>query len=171
MDVDWPEPGAPAVAPLPKLLEPKVGVVLLPTAVPAAAPKPPNVVVVPDVAAGLPNMGLVAAVAAGDPNTGPLLGWTDGVDAGLAAAPKLNAGVEDCSAGLDAPPVKLNADVAAPLAAPPAAAAAPKIDVVLAAPVVVACGAPKEPNVGGLSAVEVAADDPKLGITLAPTAG
>lgn len=84
----------------------------------------------------------------------------------MAAAPKLNAGEVDCSAGLGAPPVKLNADEAPPLAAP--AAAAPKIDVVLAAaPVVVAFGAPNEPNVTGLSAVAV---DPKLGITLAPAA-
>lgn len=77
----------------------------------------------------------------------------------MAAAPKLNAGVDCCSAGFEAP-VKLNADVAVPLAAP---AAAPKIeDVVDGA----ACAAaPNEPNVAGLSAVAV---DPKLGITLAP---
>lgn len=43
-------------------------------AVADAAPKPPNVLPVPDGAAavaGLPNMGL--AVAAGDPNTGAAL--------------------------------------------------------------------------------------------------
>lgn len=146
------------MAPLPKLLEPNVGVVLLPTAVAAEAPKPPNVVVVPDDAAGLPNMGLtVAADAAGDPNTGPLLVWAAGVGAGFAAALKLNAG-EDCSAGFEAP-VKLNADEAPPLAA------APKIDDVLPLVAEAGWGAPNEPNVAvvGLSAVA-----PKLGITLAP---
>lgn len=146
------------VAPLPKLLEPNVGVVLLPTAVAAEAPKPPNVVVVPDDAAGLPNMGLTAAAAdaAGDPNTGPLLVWAAGVGAGFAAALKLNAG-EDCSAGFEAP-VKLNADEAPPLAA------APKIDDVLPLVAGAGWGAPNEPNVAvvGLSAVA-----PKLGITLA----
>lgn len=163
---DWPKidgvaaAGPEDVGPLPKLLEPNVGVALLAT----APPKLPNVLlVVPDVAAGLPNMGL-AAVAAGDPNTGPLLVWVAGVGAGLAAAPKLNAGVADCSAGLDAPPVKLNADEAPPLAAP----AAPKIDVVLDDPVV---AAPNEPNVAGLSAAAVVAVEPKLGITLEPAAG
>lgn len=56
--------------------------------------------------------------------------------------------------------MKLNADVAVPLAAP---AAAPKIEVVVDG---AACAAaPNEPNVAGLSAVVV---DPKLGITLAP---
>lgn len=52
--------------------------------------------------------------------------------------------------------MKLNADVAVPLAAP---AAAPKIEVVVVG------AAPNEPNVAGLSAAAV---DPKLGITLAP---
>lgn len=78
----------------------------------------------------------------------------------MAAAPKLNAGV-DCSAGLEAP-VKQNADAEVPLAAP---AAAPKIDVVVDGAVCAA--APNEPNVAGLS---TAAVDPKLGITLAPAA-
>lgn len=56
--------------------------------------------------------------------------------------------------------MKLNADVAVPLAAP---AAAPKIEVVVDG---AACAAaPNEPNVAGLSVVVV---DPKLGITLAP---
>lgn len=78
----------------------------------------------------------------------------------MAAAPKLNADVDDCcSAGFEAP-VKLNADAAVPLAA------APKIDDVVDG-AVCAAAAPNEPNVDGLSAVAV---DPKLGITLAPAA-
>lgn len=56
--------------------------------------------------------------------------------------------------------MKLNADVAVPLATP---AAGPKIEEVVDG---AACAAaPNEPNVAGLSAAAV---DPKLGITLAP---
>lgn len=89
----------------PKVLDPKVGVLLV---VFPAAPKLPNVGVFVE---GLPNIDFAAPGAAGEPNDGVL---ATGVELLLLAPPKLNADVVDGSVGLGvvepAAPPKLNPD-------------------------------------------------------------